>query len=68
MTGYYISKAFSTKTMVLTGSYAEFKFSKSKLLYTVQREYGKIDDLLSYVGGLFGLLFVVFAFFLGPYN
>jgi hypothetical protein len=68
LTGYYISDKFSTKTLLYSGPYALLKFSKSKLQYTVTRDYGKFDDLLSYVGGLFSLLFVVFAFFLGPYN
>jgi len=44
------------------------KLEKSTKKLTVDREYGKIDDLLSYVGGLFGLLFYCIQFFLQSYN
>ena len=33
----------------------------------IERTHGKIDDMLSYVGGLFALLFSFFMFFLGAY-
>lgn len=35
---------------------------------SVSRTIGKIDTILSYVGGLFSLLFTGIAFFLGSYS
>jgi hypothetical protein len=34
----------------------------------VTRAVVKVDEMLSYVGGLFGLLWVAVAFFLGSFN
>jgi hypothetical protein len=34
----------------------------------IDREYGKIDDTLSYVGGLFGLVIAFLAFFMMSFN
>ena len=34
----------------------------------IERQYGKIDDALSYVGGLFGLVIAFLAFFMMSYN
>lgn len=34
----------------------------------MEREYGKIDEMLSYVGGLFGLLFYCIEFVMSSYN
>jgi hypothetical protein len=34
----------------------------------IQRAYGKFDTALSYVGGLFGLIFAFFAFFMMSFN
>ena len=36
--------------------------------YIIERQYGKIDDALSYVGGLYGLVIAFFAFFLMSFN
>ena len=36
--------------------------------YIFERQYGKLDDALSYVGGLFGLVLAFFAFFLMSFN
>lgn len=44
------------------------KLEKSTKKFTVEREYGKIDDMLSYVGGLFGLLFYCIQFVMSSYN
>ena len=35
---------------------------------TITRTIGKIDVVLSYVGGLFSLIFTGFAFFIGYYS
>lgn len=34
----------------------------------MERQYGKLADMLSYVGGLFGLLFYCVRFFMISYN
>lgn len=35
---------------------------------TIDRNHGKIDDMLSYIGGLFGLLITFAAFFIASYS
>ena len=46
----------------------QLKMEKSTRKFSVEREHGKIDDMLSYVGGLFGLIFYCVQFFIGSYN
>ena len=41
---------------------------KSTMIYNVERKHDKIDDLLSYIGGLFSLIFFVFFWFLGSFD
>ena len=41
---------------------------KSTRSLTITRTLGKFDVVLSYVGGLFGLLFTAIAFFFGSYS
>lgn len=41
--------------------------TKSSKIQMITRKYDKIDDMLSYVGGLFALLFTFVVFFVGPY-
>lgn len=36
--------------------------------YLIDRKVGKIDELLSYAGGLFSLIIAFFGFFLQSYN
>ena len=36
--------------------------------YFIERQYGKLDDALSYIGGLFGFVIAFFAFFLMSFN
>lgn len=33
-----------------------------------ERKYGKIDDVISYFGGLLGIIVFAFSFFIGGYN
>ena len=40
--------------------------SRKKKIIT--RKYGKFDDFLSYLGGLFGILMSFFAFFMMSFN
>ena len=48
--------------------YVELLVRKSTLVYDVQRKHDKIDDLLSYIGGLFSLIFFVFFWFFGSFD
>ena len=41
--------------------------AKDQTVEHINRSHGKIDDMLSYVGGLFALLFSFFVFFIGAY-
>lgn len=43
-------------------------FLESSITKKVVRKIGKLDDVLSYVGGLFGIVIGFFAFFLMSYN
>ena len=45
-----------------------FSIYKSTRMLTINRNYAKIDDFLSYVGGLFSLLFTFIAFFFASYS
>ena len=49
-------------------SIAWIDIERSINFYRVERSYGKIDDVLSYVGGLFGLLMSVIVFIMSDYN
>jgi hypothetical protein len=51
-----------------SGSYAMFYFRKSDQKLYVSRVYRKLDDLFSYLGGLFGILASFFGFVLINYN
>ena len=67
-TGTYIEK-FATNTVSNNGlNYAGLSIYKSTKTITYQRTIGKIDEILSYVGGLFGLIFTGIAFFVGSYS
>jgi hypothetical protein len=69
LTGFVIPNKLTTKTQINSNSdLMVCTVQKYKLQWEAERQYGKFDDLLSYVGGLFGLLFVIFSFFLAPYN
>lgn len=53
---------------VENGQYADFYFRKSDQKIKVSRSFRKIDDLLSYIGGLFGILAAVFGIAIKHYN
>jgi hypothetical protein len=68
VTGSYIKK-YATNTIGLSSDrYILIEFFKDTEELTVSRSVAKVDEMLSYVGGLFGLLWVVVAFFLGAFN
>jgi hypothetical protein len=63
---------FTTTTIpikaVNTANLVQFQFYKSTKTITVSRSYGKVLDLFSYVGGLFGLIFVFLSYFFSSYS
>jgi len=48
--------------------FVQFQLYKSTKSKVITRSFGKIDTLLSYVGGLFSLLFTIIAFFFASYS
>lgn len=47
--------------------YATFFFFKSPISRNIQRSFQKIDEILSYIGGLFGTI-AICLFFVNVYN
>lgn len=66
-TGAFIDNYQSNSISINSDHYIEFSFYKSTTSLTVSRSLGKLDQTLSYVGGLFGLLFGFIAFFCGNF-
>lgn len=50
------------------GSYVQFHFRKSDQKISIKREFRKIDDLLSYIGGLFGIIAFIFGYLMTNYS
>ena len=48
--------------------YVTLEVSMSAESKIINREYGKIDDRLSYIGGLFEIVIIFLSFFLTSYN
>ena len=51
-----------------SGIYSSFYFRKSDQKIKITRVYRKIDDMLSYLGGLFGIVAAVFGVVISNYN
>lgn len=67
-TGIYIAD-FSTNAVSLsTTRYIHLNVYRSTKYMSITRTIGKLDTVLSYVGGLFSLLFTGIAFFFGSYS
>lgn len=67
-TGHYV-ESFSTHTIELFSThYIKVFIEKSRKIMTVSRAHTKLDNMLSYVGGLFALLFGWLYFFIASYN
>lgn len=67
-TGSYI-EGFQTNSVSLSSTkYVSVSIYKSTKSTSVSRTIGKIDTVLSYVGGLFGLIFTGVSFFIGSYS
>ena len=68
--GYYVSEAITT-TMVNYLNlpiYVELYLIASPISKVVNRKYGKVDEVLSYVGGLYGIVIGFIGIFLLSFN
>lgn len=68
--GYFIETTKTEeRTNTQTGDvFGKFYFRKSDEKVSINRDFRKIDDLLSYLGGLFGLIITVCGLLLSHYN
>jgi hypothetical protein len=53
---------------VYNGEIMKFRFECTKRSKKVERSYRKVDDMLSYAGGLFGIIMGAFGFLIGSYS
>ena len=67
-TGNYIESYQTNAVSLATTRYINLEIFRSTKSLTVTRTIGKIDSVLSYVGGLFSLLFTCMAFLFGSYS
>jgi hypothetical protein len=58
----------SNAVSLSTSEYVNYHVYKSTSSTTITRQIGKLDDVLSYVGGLFSLLFMVLSFLFGSFS
>jgi len=66
--GHYIEN-YDTNSVSLSGSkYVVLRLQRSTKAMTITRTIGKIDTVLSYVGGLFSLLFTALVFVFGSFS
>jgi hypothetical protein len=59
MKGYYLNDPHVSTVLINNGLFLNILIYKSLTIQNISRQLGKIDDLLSYIGGLFALIFVV---------
>lgn len=52
---------------MIDGYYAQISFYKSPNSKIITRDFQKIDEILSYIGGLFGTI-AIMLFIVGVYN
>ena len=67
-TGSYIERFASNAVSISGNKLINFQIYRSTRSLHIKRTIGKIDTILSYVGGLFSLLFTAMFFFLGSYG
>ena len=71
-TGLYVAESFSYTGLRDNtdpdSPFTNFFISTSSHNKSIERKYGKIDDVLSYFGGLFGIVMAFFAFFMMSFN
>lgn len=68
--GYFVSETTITSLVNHNShpSYIDIYLFASPINKVIDRKYGKIDETLSYVGGLFGIVLSFLAFFLMSFN
>lgn len=66
-TGSFI-ESFQTNSVSISTKYVDVDFYRSTKALSISRTIGKIDTVLSYVGGLFSLIFTAIAFFISSYS
>ena len=62
-----MAQAFFQQTPPDNEEYIKFYIRKSSMSIDIERSFRKIDDTLSYIGGLFSAL-ITFLFFMNIYN
>ena len=66
--GHYIEGFYTNTIEIRSNRYVVMFIEKSSLVYHVDRSHRKIDDLLSYIGGLFTLVYAILFFLISPFN
>ena len=62
------SASISNMDDVINGNCLDVYVMCSRQKSTFNRKYGKFDDILSYLGGLFGICIAFISFFVMPFN
>ncbi|CAD8170309.1 unnamed protein product [Paramecium octaurelia] len=70
---FYARTAIDFRDLTLLGAdtdviYAQFYLRRSTFNENIQRNYQKVDDLMSYLGGFLQIMIVFFGFFIQVYN
>jgi hypothetical protein len=66
--GSYIEGFQTNSVSISSTNYVSVDFYRSTKAKSISRTIGKIDTVLSYVGGLFSLIFTAIAFFISSYS
>jgi len=64
----FIQDFYTNTVSISSTKYVKLNIYKATKSLTVSRTIGKLDEVLSYVGGLFSLLFSIIMFFIGSYS
>ena len=64
----FIQDFYTNTVSISSTKYVALNFYKSTKSLSISRTIGKIDEVLSYVGGLFSLVFSAILFFIGSYS
>lgn len=70
MTGYFVNECIVTTIVNYLNLpiFLEFYIFPSPINRAITRSYGKLDGVLSYFGGLYGIVTSFFAFFMLSFN
>lgn len=67
-TGHYLESYDTHMIELYSTHYVKIEVEKSRKMYSVSRGHDKFDEVLSYVGGLFALVFGFLFFFIGSFS